>query len=360
MNHSIGENIFRLRISSNLTQDEIAKNLEITRANYSKLEKGESVPRSSTIQKIAKFYKIKPDDLLKEIEKPEGIRFRIKSINTKIKQTQREQIIQLFSIYLSDYTEILELLNSQSKYIFSKEKFKNPKEAALKVRSILELRDDEPIIDICGLLEKIGIHLIFIESSLDEFFGLSQNSSNSNPTIGINNNSKISVERKIFTIAHELGHILLHPISFQSEEKLEIEKEEKEADEFASYFLFPDKGLWKEWNKRKGLSFVDKIIQIKRIYKISYLTVLYRLQKSKSIPYNPFVIFNKNYKKKFSKHEEPDGLTTYDFSEEKFPSLIKEAFLQEKISFSRTAELLKISNNQMRELSNFWYMELDK
>jgi Zn-dependent peptidase ImmA (M78 family)/transcriptional regulator with XRE-family HTH domain len=358
MKNIISENIFRLRISHGLTQEEVSEEIEITRANYIKLEKGESTPRSSTLQKISRLYKVKPEDLMQQVEKPNGIRFRIKSINNRKKQTQREQIIQLFSIYLSDYREILELLNSKTEYLLSDEKFNNPKDAALKVRKKLGLREEEPILDICEVLEKIGIHLIFIESSLDEFFGLSKKSDHSNATIGINNHSKISVERKIFTIAHELGHILLHSSSFQSEEKEEIEKEEKEADEFASYFLLPDKGFWNEWHKRKGLPFVDKIIQIKRIYKISYRTVLYRLEETKSIPYKPFAIFNKNYKKKFSKHEEPEGLTTYDFSEEKFPSLIKEAFLQEKISFSRTAELLKISNHQMRELSNFWYMEL--
>ena len=74
------------------------------------------------------------------------------------------------------------------------------------------------------------------------------------------------------------------------------------------------------------------------------MTILTRLNQTKKQKYNPFAIFNKNYNQKLSKKSEPEGLTEYDFSEERFPRLVQEAVLQDKISLSRGAELLNLSN----------------
>jgi transcriptional regulator with XRE-family HTH domain len=57
------ENIFRLRISNKMTQTEVANQLEMTRPNYIKLEKGESQPKDATVQKIARLYKLNPETL---------------------------------------------------------------------------------------------------------------------------------------------------------------------------------------------------------------------------------------------------------------------------------------------------------
>jgi Zn-dependent peptidase ImmA (M78 family) len=243
-------------------------------------------------------------------------------------------------------------------YKLSNTNFDNPKLAALIVRDKLKLKNDKPIHDICGIMEKIGVYIIFLEASLEEFFGLSEYSDKLPPTIAINNSKDISIERKIFTIAHEFGHVILHKNSFRSHEKEEIQREEREADEFASYFLLPQEGFDKELKKRMGFSFVDKVLQIKRIFKVSYMTVLTRLNQTKKQKYNPFAVFNKNYPIKLSKKSEPEGLTEYDFSEERFPRLVQEAVLKEKISISRGAELLNLSNSEMRRLVNEWYMEL--
>lgn len=359
MENAFAENLFRLRISHNFTQTEIAKKLEITRPNYINLEKGESSPKDSTVQKIAKLYGLKPESLFSERKKFSSLRFRLKSLKTTRQQNQRDSTIQVFANELDAYIELETILGKKTQFKYNFQKFKSPKLAAATLRKDFGLDESEPILDICDLLQRIGIRLILIPSPLKEFFGLSVKLSENILAIGINKEESISIERKIFTIAHELGHILLHSDSFQPEEKIERDKEEKEADEFASYFLLPEKGFWEEWHKRQGLSFVQKVLQIKRIYKVSYKTVLHRLDSfyKKSKGFNPYVVFNKSYKKSISIYEEPEGLTEYDFSEEHFPAMVRDAFLKEEISFSKASELLKISTSEMRELANNWYAE---
>ena len=358
-NNAFAENLFRLRVSHNFTQTEIAKKLDITRPNYINLEKGESNPKDSTVQRVAKLYGLKPESLFSEKKKYSSLRFRLKSLKTSRQKNQRDSTIQIFSNELDAYIELENILVKNIQFNYADKKFSSPKQAALKVRSDFGLDEYEPILDICDLLQKVGIRLILLSSPLKEFFGLSVKLSENNLAIGINRDDSISIERKIFTIAHELGHILLHSDSFQPEEQIEKEKEEREADEFASYFLLPEKGFWNEWNKRQGLSFVQKVLQIKRIYKVSYKTILLRLDSyyKKSKAFNPYMIFNKSYKKGISSKEEPEGLTEYDFAEENFPAMVREAFLKEEVSFARACELLKISTSEMRELANSWYAE---
>lgn len=58
---------------------------------------------------------------------------------------------------------------------------------------------------------------------------------------------RISVERWIFTGAHEFGHLLLHPDSYDVTETVENEAEEQEANVFASCFLMPRPVFEGEW-----------------------------------------------------------------------------------------------------------------
>jgi len=121
-----------------------------------------------------------------------------------------------------------------------------------------------------------GIKIRFIDSDLKNFFASrflqGRRSCNSGECVETHSN-----ERKIFTLAHELGHLLLHPDSFLDSEQKEINKQEKEANAFAGYFLMPDDFFRKKIEESKGLHLIDLVFHIKRIFKVSYKAVLTRL-----------------------------------------------------------------------------------
>jgi hypothetical protein len=136
----------------------------------------------------------------------------------------------------------------------------DPKKAAELVRAaLLKEHRDEPVRDICGLVESSGYRLLLVtrtsafhegaegEDHAEGFFGLSVLGKPSAPAIVVNNFERISVERRIFTVAHELGHLHLHRDSYRAGESDEHEQEEREADLFASHFLMPDALFKKEW-----------------------------------------------------------------------------------------------------------------
>lgn len=59
----IGRKLKELRKSYNLTQEELATSLEISRVNYTRYENGKVRPDFETIIKIADFYDVSLDEL---------------------------------------------------------------------------------------------------------------------------------------------------------------------------------------------------------------------------------------------------------------------------------------------------------
>jgi Zn-dependent peptidase ImmA (M78 family) len=197
------------------------------------------------------------------------------------------------------------------------------------------------------------------------------------PAIVVNTWERISVERWIFTAVHELGHILMHLDAFDRKRTDENADEEREADRFASHFLMPDGVFEDEWQESAGLSLVERVFKLKRIFRVSYKTVLYRLKESGRMGADAFAVFQRHYKRysgrTLKKIDEPqalaqgefrfswnraeelgDSLSKYDFVEDRLSRLVREALRKEIISLGRAAEILALPLSEMRELASAW------
>lgn len=89
-------------------------------------------------------------------------------------------------------------------------------------------------------------------------------------------NSTDPQSRKLFTLAHELGHYFLHS-SVESdvlfrERTDHKEKKEKEADQFAAELLMPESSIRAYW------PIAESIQQLADIFSVSYLAMKTRLQ----------------------------------------------------------------------------------
>lgn len=100
-------------------------------------------------------------------------------------------------------------------------------------------------------------------------------------------NSNIHENRKRFTLAHELGHYLVHKkqdnsykgVRFRSEYIASQEKnEEREANHFASLLLMPKRFIEEELKKTKEIS-EEFIFDLAKKYKVSSIAMTIRLEK---------------------------------------------------------------------------------
>jgi len=364
----LSDNLRRLRSIKGTNQTKIAKKAGLSRPSYVAIENGTTDPRSSTLMNIAGALGVSLADLFRPLPSLKRVRFRIQKTMTKREENQRDQLLQDVAIWLSDYNELERMLGESREYKFKDYRSTDPVSAAEDARSRLNINDPSLIRDICGLVEDSGIKIYLSKTGFKKYFGLSVSLDDGGPAICVKVGDDVSVERQIFTVAHEMGHLLLHRNSYKKDEIKEIDREEKEADKFASNFLMPQSVFEKEWQSARGLHLVNRVLHVKRIFRVSYMTVLLRLIDCGLADPSIIQIFRAEYKRIYNhdlknhyepdsySESEPEGLVKSDFMEDRLHRLVREAFEKDLISMDRAAEILKISVIEMRELNNSWKM----
>lgn len=376
----IGANLRRIREAQGKSQSDVADLAGISRVAYRSIENGSSTPKVSTLQSIALAVGAKLQDLFVPVRTLKNVRFRaLKKMNS------RDSILIEVARWLDDFNYIENLLNDHAKYRFKKLAVElsslpsgasKAKLAAERARKVLKLTNKEPIRDIAGLLESSGIKVYPLTLASNRFFGLSVSEHDGGPAVIVNVWDRISVERWIFSAVHELGHLLLHLDAYDVEKSNEDSDQEVEANIFASYFLMPQGGFESEWKDTSGLSLVDRVFKIKRIFQVSYKTVLYRLSETngnsiwgkfqyahklktgktlgntdepEALPPDKF-----QQSPEVLRSQEPDSLSPSHFVEDRLSRLVRTAIENDEITMSRGAEILRFDLDTMRNVISSW------
>jgi Zn-dependent peptidase ImmA (M78 family)/DNA-binding XRE family transcriptional regulator len=384
MDASVSQNLRRLRDARKLSQAELAARAGLSRVAYGNIESGAAEPRVSTLMRVAAALDVKIQDLLVPARPLRAVRFRALK-----RMASREQVLVDVGRWLEGYGEVEAALDDRVAFPFASHvralgkvapRAARARDASRRAREALSLTADEPIRDICGLLdERGGVKVFAMRLASDAFFGLSVGKDDGGPAVVVNVWDRISVERWIFTAAHELGHLLLHLGAYDVAQSEENRGEEDEANQFASHFLMPHEVFDREWRAARGLPLVDRVLKLKRIFRVSYRTVLYRLSEQPAYGKAIWQQFQVAYKQRFGqsllKSDEPSALppkdfnaamvepraaaeprrlTSDDFVEDRLSRLVRAALEAEKVSVGRAAEILDVDLNTMRALTALW------
>jgi Zn-dependent peptidase ImmA (M78 family)/DNA-binding XRE family transcriptional regulator len=372
----ISINAMRLRKSAGLSQSALAAKAGISRLTYVNIESGKSVPKSDTLLAISQALDVGIFDLIRPTPTFQSLRFRSRVVPSARQRALKEQEMVILAEWLKSYAELESLLGDKRKYAFSESSPSDPVEAAGYARKRLGVPDDGPIGNLQALISDVGIKLYFLDAKIPGFSGASVGQKDGGPCIAVNRNG-MSVERQIFTAAHELGHLLLHRDSYsvnQSHDLILDTKQEREADVFASHLLISEDSFVKRWNEELGLHWIDRVLSLKRYFRVSYQVILFRLkeqqQNARTDLHKEFAIgFQQRYHHDLKNHFEPDaladsmplrepeGLGNLDFCEERFSRLIRAALEKGEISISRAAQLLRLSIEETRSLRQSWLEE---
>jgi Zn-dependent peptidase ImmA (M78 family)/transcriptional regulator with XRE-family HTH domain len=382
MNHAvIASNLRRIRGAKGISQDLVAEAALLSRSAYRNIESGKAQPRVRSVEAIAGALGVPVRELLEPAVELTSVRFR-----SHKKLRARGQILTDVGRWLADYNGLEALLDNHRPFRLQGVAAQagagedRAVAAARAARAALGLTEYEPVRDICGLLDSAGVKVFPLAVASDGFFGLSVGPSDGGPAVVVNTWERISVERWIFSAAHELGHLLLHQGDYGQDGEEEDDAQEREADAFAAEFLMPDGVFRREWAETHGLPLVARVIKVKRIFRVSYRTVLYRLAPDyRGWAPNIWVHFRTDYKHatglSLSKADEPaaitdsefrtaapevlrgrepDHLSAGDFREDRLAGLVRRATEAGEISLGRGAEILGISLKDMRALSASW------
>ena len=380
----LSANLRRIRSAKGLSQGEVADAAGLSRVGYRNVESGQSAPRVDSLMRVATALDVRLEELVAPVRTLSKVRFRADK-----KMTTREELLADVARWLDDYNELEGIVDDRSNFklaplrkeIRELPKSERAKVAAALARKKMGLEKNEVTRDICGLLEHNGIKVFTPKLASEGFFGLSIAESDGGPAVIVNTWERLSVERWIFTAAHELGHLLMHLDAYDVQRSDEEEVQEKEADTFASHFLMPEELFQKELNEARGLPLVQLVFKLKRIFRASWQSVLYRIADKSADRKQVWARFHKehyartgralgkteepdalaadNFLKSAARPraraaEEPESLVRADFVEDRLFRLVRQAVEAEEISLGRGGEILRIDLEAMRELASSW------
>lgn len=244
----------------------------------SKYEAGKMMPSSAILVGLGKALDVSLDFLMGgQVGKLERLEFR-KQSGTLARDRAKAEAIVIDS--LENYFAVEEILGigqpsdafsgMRCDYLASEDDIEDK---ADELRGSWNLGID-PIPSMCALLEEKG--LLVIEADLPENInGMAchalRTRSESPETEVIVVSSRTNVERKRFTLAHELAHRIIRSTGNESI------RLETAMNRFAGAFLVPREHLISEAGAKRHRITYHEIIRLKRIYGVSAAALLYRL-----------------------------------------------------------------------------------
>ena len=269
-----GDNLKRARLLKGLSLKEAGKLLGMSAVAVSKYEKNMITPNSKKIIEFADAYQVSASSLLKIYEVPK-MKFSSFRKKARLKGGALELLKNVIQNQVAKYLEVLNLNSYTSSFRMKKydcNSLEDAEVAANHFRESIKISLRQPISDLISILENLGIIIITIEnteSRFDDFDGLSEVVSGV-PIIVILDNIQDGARQR-FTIAHELGHLILN-IKDPTLDK------EKLCHRFASALLMPKGAVENEFGiKRDNVSFYE-LEAFKQEYRVSYAAINYRLK----------------------------------------------------------------------------------
>jgi len=241
MSALIAKNLTKARVYSGLTKKELGDRVDISAQAISQYENGSRIPQPEILSKIADLLEV-PLAFFHKDKECEVVSHTPVFHRAKASQRTTTKYLRRTEIAL----EAVGFYNWLNKYVELPEPFMpdelsaNPEEAAYQLRELWSL-GVAPIGKLTTLLEAKGILVVDLSFPDTDVTDGCSGFFDGRPFI-FSNIEQTDAARTRFTLAHELGHIILH--SHYTEEELSnpttYKEVEAEADAFASAFLMPE------------------------------------------------------------------------------------------------------------------------
>ncbi|WP_022953376.1 helix-turn-helix domain-containing protein [Leucothrix mucor] len=334
----IGERLKRARAASGLSMQGLGKAVGVSANMIKKYEHDLSMPSSGILIKISKALGVRSEYFFRPVQVVlSGVEYR------KRANTPQKILKQIEADVLDQAERWQELANLWPNFPLAD--FKLPAVLPEQVANLDELDQIadsireawqlglNPIPDLIDVLELHGILVIVTDVDEHEKFDGLQTSISGKPVIVVSANWP--GDRQRFTLAHELGHLLLHG-------RLSTElDEEKACNRFASAFLIPATSMYQQLGEHRHSLEPQELYLLKQEYGLSMQGCFYRAFDlkiiSSSVLKKLIVQFSKNgWRKQEPRDPYPQETTLL------FQQLVYRALGEGIIGESKAAELLSM------------------
>jgi Zn-dependent peptidase ImmA (M78 family) len=152
-------------------------------------------------------------------------------------------------------------------------------------------------------------------------------------------------ERKRFTLAHELGHMVM-----DARQGVDAEKA---SNRFAGAFLMSPEALWREIGKQRTTISLGELLRLKELFGASFQAIVYRCHDLGIIPNTAyrrlFQVFNERGWRR-PPFKEPGALEPSQEQPQRMQRLCFRALSEGLLGEARAAEILGISVQDLTRL----------
>lgn len=264
----IGERIRQARVMAGMSQEELVRALrerqvQLTKAALSKYECGKSSPKASLLMHLGSVLGVPPSYFLEEpAVTMEWLAYRRHS---RLGLREREHIHELATAQVEAYVRFRAMLVCDAPRSFPERMdVSTPEEAervAAEVRRAWGLGDCS-IESMTELIEDHDGIVVALQAGDERFHGLSGVANSTHAVIIVD--AGAPDDRKRFTIAHELGHLMMNTESVGNERK-----EEQLAQRFAAAFLLPVPLVQRELGARRAHVSLEELALLKQKHGVS-------------------------------------------------------------------------------------------
>ncbi|MBO0409614.1 XRE family transcriptional regulator [Enterococcus hulanensis] len=313
-----GEKLQNVRELKGLSRKELADLVHVSEQAIWQYENQYTVPKFEIVNEFKKIFSVKPqffysEPFVKGIADIEHIAYRAEDRESRKKAKMETTYINFINHFISEFEYNVDApqgsihsLRKYSEAIYYKPAVKMKKNDVLahlaeNAREKLALQNNK---DLLYKLEMAGISILEknMGSSIDAY---STWTKEDRAFIILGNMKKSSVRRN-FDLAHELGHLLMHSlIDMDSLSKDEHKAIEKEANDFASYFLMPEEDFINDFNQITKKSNPYSYVELKMKYMVSIIALEYRAYKLGLLSYEENRYFYASLNKNNMRKKEP-------------------------------------------------------
>jgi Zn-dependent peptidase ImmA (M78 family)/transcriptional regulator with XRE-family HTH domain len=275
-----GEMLLLARKRRRKTQKDLAAETGVAQAAISRIENGtKDVLSQEEIQSIARFlgfpvsFFYEQEPLYKTPLSLHGTAFRKKAA---VSVKDQDAVVSLANHFVLHLRSLLDAVDLEPQYkvlqfevVSNKnsvsehaEAVTSAAEAARKVRASWQL-DDGPISALVSYIEATGVLVVEGDFGGADIDGVTLRPAGLKPVVILNRHR--SADRKRFSLAHEYGHVVLHPFPYDAMEK--------EANEFAAELLMPRTGVLPDL--KRSLS-IPRLGQLKMKWRVAMSVLIYR------------------------------------------------------------------------------------
>jgi len=367
----IGNKLKQLQNEYSYSQQQIGNIIGVTRQTMAKYLNGEQILDSDKLYILSKHFNKPLEYFLSDDFQNDNVGFMFRADNpaSNFNKELRDYLTKKFN----NYYDVIKLSNQKIKEYLPPEYRINItgkqlsaedkdiiEEIAYKQRKYFSI-DNAINVDVFRLLERNNINIISEPLDSLSLDALSAFSNTKGAFIFINDQKNLPEERKIFSLIHELGHLIMHREDYSLDmENLEYSNDrirdirEKAADFFASCFLIPKNILKKNYlHFIKGYITIDSIIELKEEFGVSAKSLIYTIYMYSLIDSNTMGKLFSILKDKGFENTEPYP-KPYIKKNEKYYNLIKSLVIEDKLSVNKVAELLNINILEARNRVKEW------